>query len=115
MPGVHLGFLKNTSQRLASNKSLPLKQVEAMLLYGKPQHKVQVAQKIINAAYGLALNKATHHILLTLIDTSDNLTRVQLLYAVRRKLTDLSNSPVGNVVVQSLLDKLPKKQRKEIA
>ncbi|KPA84728.1 hypothetical protein ABB37_01227 [Leptomonas pyrrhocoris] len=115
MPGMRLDFLKNPSQRVATGKSLPLQQVEAIVLYGKPAQRAKVVQKILPAVYGLALNKTTHHVLLTLLDHCDNMDRVKMLYNVRRKLPDLANSPVGNTVVQHLLEKVPTRQKKEIA
>jgi hypothetical protein len=115
MPGMKLDFLKNPSQRVAMGKSLPLKQVEAIVLYGKPAQRAKVVQKLLPAVYGLSLNKTTHHILLTLLDHCDNMDRVKMLYNVRRKLQDLANSPVGNTVVQRMLEKVPLRQKKEIA
>lgn len=115
MPGMKLDFLKNPSQRVATGKSLPLKQVEAIVLYGKPAQRAKVVQKLLHAVYGLSLNKTTHHILLTLLDHCDNMDRVNMLYNVRRKLRDLANSPVGNTVVQRMLEKVPVRQKKEIA
>ncbi|KAG5496236.1 hypothetical protein JKF63_02537 [Porcisia hertigi] len=115
MPGLKLDFLKNPAQRVATGKSLPLKQVEAMVLYGKPAQRAKVVQKLLPAVYGLSLNKTTHHILLTLLDHCDNLDRVKMLYHVRRKLLDLAQSSVGNVVLQRMLEKVPVRQKKDIA
>ncbi|KPI90785.1 hypothetical protein ABL78_0018 [Leptomonas seymouri] len=115
MPGMKLDFLKNPSQRVATGKSLPLKQVEAIVLYGKPSQRAKVVQKLLPAVYGLSLNKTTHHILLTLLDHCDNMDRVKMLYNVRRKLQDLANSPVGNTVVQRMIERVPVRQKKEIA
>lgn len=115
MPGMKLDFLKNTAQRVAMGKSLPLKQVEAIVLYGKPAQRAKVVQKLLPAVYGLSLNKTTHHILLTLLDHCENMDRVNMLYHVRRKLLDLAQSPVGNSVLQRMLEKVPVRQKKEIA
>ncbi|EPY23666.1 pumilio/PUF RNA binding protein 7 [Strigomonas culicis] len=52
---------------------------------------------------------------MTLLDQCDNLQRVQMLYNVRRKLLDLCTSAVGNTIVQHMLEKLPARQKKEIA
>ncbi|KAG5494722.1 hypothetical protein JIQ42_02337 [Leishmania sp. Namibia] len=115
MPGVRLDFLKNTAQRVATGKSLPLRQVEAMVLYGKPAQRAKVVQKLLPAVYGLSLNKTTHHVLLTLLDHCDNMDRVNMLYHVRKKLLDLAQSPVGNAVLQRMLEKVPMRQKKDIA
>ncbi|KAH9578819.1 hypothetical protein LSM04_005434 [Trypanosoma melophagium] len=115
MPGMRLDFLRNTSQRVATGKSMPLKQVEAILLYGTPEQRAKVVQKILPNTYSLCLTKSTHHILLSMLDKCDGLIRVQMLFNVRRKILDLSLSPVGNVIVQELLEKLPAQQKKEIA
>ncbi|KAK7199781.1 pumilio/PUF RNA binding protein 7 [Novymonas esmeraldas] len=115
MPGMKLDFLKNPAQRIATGKSLPLKQVEAIVLYGKPAQRAKVVQKLLPAVYGLSLNKTTHHILLTLLDHCDNMDRVKLLYHVRRKLLDLAQSPVGNSVLQRMLERVPLRQKKDIA
>nr|CCM18248.1 pumilio/PUF RNA binding protein 7, putative [Leishmania guyanensis] len=115
MPGMRLDFLKNPAQRVATGKSLPLKQVEAIVLYGKPAQRAKVVQKLLPAVYGLSLNKTTHHILLTLLDHCDNMDRVKMLYHVRRKLLDLAQSPVGNSVLQRMLEKMPVRQKKDIA
>ncbi|EKF33263.1 pumilio/PUF RNA binding protein 7, putative [Trypanosoma cruzi marinkellei] len=115
MPGMRLDFLKNPSQRAATGKSMPLKQVEAVLLYGKPEQRAKVVQKILPNAYALCLNKASHHLLLSILAKCDGLIRVQMLYHLRRKITDLSLSPVGNIIIQEMLEKLPIQQRREIA
>ncbi|ESL09370.1 pumilio/PUF RNA binding protein 7 [Trypanosoma rangeli SC58] len=115
MPGMRLDFLKNSSQRAATGKSMPLKQVEAVLLYGKPEQRAKVVQKILPNTYSLCLSKASHHLLLTLLTKSDGLIRVQMLYQVRRKIIDLSLSPVGNLIVQEMLEQLPVQQKREIA
>ncbi|ORC88302.1 putative pumilio/PUF RNA binding protein 7 [Trypanosoma theileri] len=115
MPGMRLDFLRNTSQRIATGKSMPLKQVEAILLYGTPEQRAKVVQKILPNTYTLCLTKSTHHILLSMLEKCDGLIRVQMLYNVRRKILDLSLSPVGNVIVQEMLEKLPPQQKREIA
>ncbi|KAG5470578.1 hypothetical protein LSCM1_01822 [Leishmania martiniquensis] len=115
MPRVRLDFLKNTAQRVATGKSLPLRQVEAIVLYGKPAQRAKAVQKLLPAAYGLSLNKTTHHILLTLLDQCDNMDRVNMLYHVRKKLLDLAQSPVGNLVLQRMLEKVPMRQKRDIA
>ncbi|KEG12848.1 putative pumilio/PUF RNA binding protein 7 [Trypanosoma grayi] len=115
MPGMRLDFLKNTSQRAATGKALPLKQVEAIILYGRPEQRAKVVQKLLPNTYSLCMSKATHHLLLSLLAKCDNLIRVQMLYQIRRKISDLSLSPVGNIIVQEMLDKLPPQQKKEIA
>lgn len=115
MPGVKLHFLKNAPQRVANARPLPLKQVEAIVLYGKPEQRAKVVEKLLPNAYGLALNSTTHHVLMALLDRCDNMDRVKLLYNLRQKMGDLTLSAVGNKVVQKLLDHLPKRQRSEIA
>ncbi|EAN87708.1 putative pumilio/PUF RNA binding protein 7 [Trypanosoma cruzi] len=115
MPGMRLDFLKNPSQRAATGKSMPLKQVEAVLLYGRPEQRAKVVQKILPNAYALCLSKASHHLLLSILAKCDGLIRVQMLYHLRRKIRDLSFSPVGNTIVQEMLEKLPIQQRREIA
>ncbi|RNF14960.1 putative pumilio/PUF RNA binding protein 7 [Trypanosoma conorhini] len=115
MPGMRLDFLKNPSQRAATGKSMPLKQVEAILLYGKPEQRAKVVQKILPNTYSLCLSKASHYLLLTLLTKCDGLVRVQMLYHVRRKIIDLSLSPVGNTIVQEMLEHLPVQQKREIA
>lgn len=115
MPGMKLQFIKNAPQRVASSRPLPLKQVEAIILYGKPEQHAKVVEKILPNAYGLALNQTTHYLLLSLIDKCATVDRVKLLYSIRRKILDLSISPVGNKVIQKLVELLPKRQRTEIA
>ncbi|SCU65685.1 pumilio/PUF RNA binding protein 7, putative [Trypanosoma equiperdum] len=115
MPKMRLDFLKNVSQRLATGRSMPLHQVEAALLYGKPAQRAKIVQKILPNVYALSLNKSTHYLLNTLLDKCDGLIRVQVLYQLRRKLVDLSRSNVGNIIVREMLEKLPAKQKKEIA
>lgn len=115
MPGMKLQFIKSAPQRVASSRPLPLKQVEAIILYGKPEQHAKVVEKILPSAYGLALNQTTHYLLLSLIDKCATVDRVKLLYSIRRKVLDLSISPVGNKVIQKLVELLPKRQRTEIA
>ncbi|EPY38965.1 pumilio/PUF RNA binding protein 7 [Angomonas deanei] len=112
---MKLNFLKNPLQRIATGKSLPLKQVEAIIKYGRPEQRAKVVEKLLPSTYGLALNTKTHHILITCLEYCDNMDRVKMLYNVRRKILDLSKSPVGNVFVQKLVEKLPLKQKQEVA
>lgn len=115
MPGMKLQFIKNAPQRVANSRPLPLKQVEAIILYGKPEQRAKVVEKILPNAYGLALNQTTHYLLMSLIEKCEIVDRVKLLYSIRRKILDLSISPVGNKIIQKLIELLPKRQRVEIA
>eukprot|EP00796_Vickermania_ingenoplastis_P013258 gene13258-9101_t len=115
MPGLKLNFLKSAPQRVANNRPVPLKQVEAILLYGRPEQRAKVVEKLLPNAYGLALNTKTHHVLLTLLERCDPLDRVKLLYNIRHKIADLALSPVGNKVLQKLVELVPARQRSEIA
>nr|CCD16910.1 unnamed protein product [Trypanosoma congolense IL3000] len=115
MPGMRLDFLNNVSQRAATGRSMPLHQVEAVVLYGKPEQRGKVIQKVLANAYALCLNKTTHYLLHTVLERCDNNIGVQVLFQLRRKIVDLSHSPVGNIIVQEMIDKLPVRQKKEIA
>ncbi|KAG8346796.1 hypothetical protein TRVL_02366 [Trypanosoma vivax] len=115
MPGMKLHFLRNCSQRVATGRPMPLKQVEAILLYGTAEQRAKVVDKILPNTYSLCLSKSTHYLLTTMLEVSDNLMRVQMFFQIRRKILDLSQSPVGNVIVQLMLEKLPNQQKKEIA
>lgn len=115
MPGLKLNFLKSASQRVANSRPVPLKQVEAVVLYGTPEQRAKVVEKLLPNVYGLSLNAVTHHVLMTLLDRCDNLDRVKLLYCIRRNLADIALSPVGNKVLQKMLDVLPSRQRSEVA
>ena len=112
---MNLKFLNNPSQRVATGKSLPLKQLEAIVFYGTPEQRAKVVAKVLPQSYVLSLNKATHHILLSILSQCDNLVRANMLYHLRRKINDMARSPCGNVLVQKLLEFLPNAQRKEIA
>lgn len=112
---MNLKFLNNPSQRIATGKSLPLKQLEAIVAYGTAEQRAKVVAKVIPQTYTLSLHKSTHHILTTILIHCDNLVRTQMLYHLRRKLNDMARSPVGNVLLQQLLEYLPNMQRKEIA
>lgn len=112
---MNLKFLNNPSQRIATGKSLPLKQLEAIVAYGTAEQRAKVVAKVLPQTYTLSLHKSTHHILTTILIHCDNLVRTQMLYHLRRKLNDMARSPVGNVLLQQLLDYLPNIQRKEIA
>jgi hypothetical protein len=115
MPGMNLKFLNNPSQRIATGKSLPLKQLEAIVAYGTAEQRAKVVAKVLPQTYTLSLHKSTHHILTTILIHCDNLVRTQMLYHLRRKLNDMARSPVGNVLLQQLLEYLPNINRKEIA
>lgn len=115
MPGMNLKFLNNPSQRIATGKSLPLKQLEAIVAYGSAEQRAKVVAKVLPQTYTLSLHKSTHHILTTILIHCDNLVRTQMLYHLRRKINDMARSPVGNVLLQQLLEHLPNTQRKEIA
>ncbi|CCW70661.1 unnamed protein product [Phytomonas sp. Hart1] len=115
MPRMRLDFLKNTSQRVATGRSLPLRQVEAILLYGRPEGRAKVIQAVLPAAYRLALSPTTHHLFLTLLDHTDDLTRVRMLYHIRREIAALARSATGNVVLQRLFERLPGRHRRELA
>lgn len=112
---MKLQFIKNAPQRVANSRPLPLKQVEAIILYGKPEQRAKVVDKILPSAYGLALNQTTHYLLLSVIEKCESVDRVKLLYSIRRKILDLSISPVGNKIIQKLLELVPKRQRVEMA
>ena len=43
----------------------------------------------------------------SIIEVTDNTKRVEVLYAMRGKIRDLSRNRFGNVVLQKLLEKLP--------
>lgn len=115
MPGMNLKFLNNPSQRIATGKSLPLKQLEAIVAYGTAEQRAKVVAKVLPQAYTLSVNKSTHHILVTILQHCDNLVRANLLYHLRRKINDMARSPCGNVLLQQMLEYLPNAQRKEIA
>lgn len=115
MPGMNLKFLNNPSQRLATGKSLPLKQLEAIVAYGTAEQRAKVVAKVLPQSYSLCLNRSTQHILSTILTHCDNLVRTQMLYHLRRQLADMAKSPSGNVVVQQLIELLPAIQKKEIA
>lgn len=114
-PRMKLDFLKNPHQRVATGKSLPLRQVEAIVLYGRPEQKAKVIEKVLPATYSLSLSDQTSHILLTLLDTTDALTRVKMLYEVRGKVLDLCNSACGNKVLQKMIESVPARNRREVA
>lgn len=112
---MNLKFLNNPSQRIATGKSLPLKQLEAIVVYGTAEQRAKVVAKVLPQAYTLSLHKSTYHILTTILTHCDNLIRAQLLYNLRRKINDMARSACGNVIVQQLLEYLPNAQRREIA
>lgn len=115
MVGMNLKFLNNPSQRIATGKSMPLKQLEAIVAYGSAEQRAKVVAKVLPQCYTLSLHKSTHFILTTILKHCDNLVRAQFLYHVRRKINDMARSPCGNVIVQQLIEFLPNAQRREIA
>lgn len=115
MPGMNLKFLENPAQRLATGRSMPLKKLEAVIVYGAPVQRAKVVKKVLPQTYILSLDKSTHYILLSILKHCDNLVKVEMLYHVRRKLLDLARSKTGNVFLQELIEKLPAVQKREIA
>jgi hypothetical protein len=115
MGGMKLRFLDNAVQRVATGKKLPIKPLEAVILYGTAAQRVKVVTKLVKSAASLANHKLTYHLVCTVCDACDNTVRVEMLFAMRRQLLDLSRSRYGNVVVQKLLDTVPLVQRKEMA
>ena len=112
---MNLKFLDNPAQRLATGRSMPLKKLEAVIVYGSPVQRTKVVKKVLPQTYILSLDKATHYILLSILKHCDNLVKVEMLYHVRRKVLDLARSRTGNVFLQELIEKLPAVQKKEIA
>jgi hypothetical protein len=112
---MKLGFVANATQRIATNRSMPTQHVEAVITYGQPAKRAQALKKVIESAPSLAQHKETHQLLLSIIDQTDNTKRVELLYAMRRKLRDLSRNRYGNIVLQRLVERLPAIQVREIA
>mmetsp|Transcript_62961 Transcript_62961/g.73276 ORF Transcript_62961/g.73276 Transcript_62961/m.73276 type:complete len:747 (-) Transcript_62961:216-2456(-) len=115
MVGMNLKFLNNPSQRIATGKSMPLKQLEAIVAYGSAEQRAKVVAKVLPQCYTLSLHKSTHFILTTILKHCDNLVRAQFLYNIRRNINDMARSPCGNIIVQQLIEFLPNAQRREIA
>jgi len=115
MPGPNLKFLNNTSQRLATGRALPTRQLEAILRYGTSAQRAKAIEKIIPQAYALSINNATHHVVLTVLEKCDNLVRTELLFALRKKIADMSRMKIANQVLRAILTNVPAMQQKEIA
>lgn len=115
MPGINLKSLNNPAQRIATGKSLPTKQLEAIVVYGSPEQRTKVVEKVLPQAAVLSLTNTTHHLVVSIIKNCDNLVRTRMLYELRRKIPDLARSKIGNTVLATILDHVPNTQRKEIA
>lgn len=115
MPGMKLGFVDNAIQRVAAHKSFPVHHLEAVIAYGAPNKRAAAMKKVVRSTPSLSLYKETHQLVLTVIDTSDSTVRCEILYAMRGKLKEVACSRFGNVVLQRLVEKLPRVQCREIA
>ena len=115
MPGPNLKFLNNTSQRLATNRALPTRQLEAIIRYGTAAQRAKAIEKIIPQAFSLSINNATHHVVLTVLEKCDNLVRTELLFSLRKKIADMSRMKVANQVLRAILTNVPPMQQREIA
>ena len=112
---MNLKSLNNPAQRIATGKTLPVKQLEAIVVYGTPEQRTKVVEKVLPQAAVLSLTNLTHHLVVSIIKNCDNLVRTRMLYELRRKIPDLARSKIGNTVLATILDNCPNTQRKEIA
>ena len=115
MPGMKLGFVNNAVQRVASHKTVPAPQLEAVIAYGAPNKRAAAMKKVVLGSATLSQFKETHQLVLTVNDVGDKTVRCELIYAMRGKLKELARGRYGNVVLQRLIEKLPATQCKEIA
>lgn len=114
MPAMNLHFLKNTGRAAAASGKL-LRNVEAVVRYGTPAQRVKAVKKILEDAGPLSSNEVTAHVVQSVCECCDNTTRVELLFSLRKVLIDLTRQRAGGRIVMALLEKLPARNRVELA
>ena len=114
MSAMRLQFLKNAGRAAAKGGRL-LRNAEAVIRFGSAAQRAKVVKKVLEEAHSLSAHETTAHVVEALCEMCDNTIRVQLLFSLRKRLLDLCRQRSGTKLLQLLLDKLPARNKEELA